>query len=495
MKKFFPVLILLLGIAGALHGQSIRFSASVLPYGMQGGQRYLDVYSKLDASTVAARKGEGELWDSEVVVAVQVAGKLDVLAFTYANEDSASGAPILLQKSVFALEEGVEAVDIKVEIVDKVTDQQWSLEDKIDLPVSNAWTTTPVLIEDGLAMDAVPQVYHKSGQAIVPVAAVGNPIREDVAHLTWYTEAFVTEGNYIMQYQLFDDLGMSVPRTGGFKKCAPGNTPLLVSIPTAELASGNYTFKVWLRSSEADHVDQRGATVLLFNSAKDQEVFSVEEGAGIPQAVFEKNWGNWAQLQEYLSMIAPVASLAERRVLMNLKDGGEDALVAQFLVSFWTKRAPANPAETWKAYLSVVEKVNSEFGSKTLAGYKTQMGRVFLQYGAPSQVEERPFDGKNYPYQIWQYDELKSASSPTQQNQTFIFVDQELIGRQYTLIHSSALGEVKDHKWQYHLSRHTNAGPDIDATSTQYSRDNFGERISNSIIIGNQGTWFDRFNN
>ena len=42
------------------------------------------------------------------------------------------------------------------------------------------------------------------------------------------------------------------------------------------------------------------------------------------------------------------------------------------------------------------------------------------------------------------------------------------------------MGEVKDHKWQFHLSRHSNTGPDIDATSTQYSRDNFGERISNS---------------
>jgi hypothetical protein len=110
-------------------------------------------------------------------------------------------------------------------------------------------------------------------------------------------------------------------------------------------------------------------------------------------------------------------------------------------------------------------------------------------------IEERPFDGKNYPYQIWQYDELKSASTIKQQNQVFIFVDQELIGRQYTLIHSSAQGEVKDHKWQYHLSRHTNSGPDIDATSTKYGRDNFGERISNSLILGNQGTWFNMYNN
>ena len=117
-----------------------------------------------------------------------------------------------------------------------------------------------------------------------------------------------------------------------------------------------------------------------------------------------------------------------------------------------------DPLGEWKGYLVVVDKVDQEFGSRTVPGYRSQMGRVFLQYGAPSLVEERSFDGRNYPYQVWQYDQLKSSST-RQQNQVFIFVDQELIGRQYTLIHSSALGEVKDHKWQYHLTRHTNAGP------------------------------------
>ena len=51
-----------------------------------------------------------------------------------------------------------------------------------------------------------------------------------------------------------------------------------------------------------------------------------------------------------------------------------------------------------------------------------------------------------------------------------MFVDQELVGRQYTLIHSSAIGEIKDHKWQFHLQRHTNAGPDIDAMPSRFTR-------------------------
>ena len=257
--------------------------------------------------------------------------------------------------------------------------------------------------------------------------------------------------------------------------------------------SGAYAIKTELLDASGTVIKEASESLMWYS---DEMLIDAALLEGVlTRATFEKSWGNWDEVPEYLSMIAPLASLAERRLLMNLKESMDTARAAFYLTRFWQEKAPDQPLESWLGYKRVVDQVDAEFGSKTLPGYRTQMGRVFLQYGAPSLVEERPFDGKNYPYQIWQYDRLVSSSTPIQQNQVFIFVDQELVGRQYTLIHSSAMGEVKDHKWQFHLSRHSNTGPDIDATSTQYSRDNFGERISNSLIIGNQGTWFDQFNN
>ena len=118
------------------------------------------------------------------------------------------------------------------------------------------------------------------------------------------------------------------------------------------------------------------------------------DGPNLDKEMFEARWGKWFLIQDYLGMIAPIATLSDRRILMNLKDQPDTALAAKFIANFWQNKAPENPEVTWKGYRSIVDKVDEEFGSKTVKGYKTQMGRVFLQYGAPSLVEERPFDGK-----------------------------------------------------------------------------------------------------
>ncbi|MEY2963312.1 MAG: hypothetical protein RL754_573 [Bacteroidota bacterium] len=480
--------------AQCVAAQGLRFSASVFPYVSSEGKAYVDVYTKLDASTVGAEMLPDSTWKVSTAVAIEAFGKMDVVRFEYVQNDSASGAPILLQKSVFAYEQkDFTSLELKITVNDIVADQVWTLSDSLALP-HGAFRMSPVVVVDN-AVELAPDIYHKGGEAIVPISVIGMPVLENSKHIKVYTEGYSEQDPYLLQYRFTDGQGVVVPGTVGFKRCEAGTTPLMVVLPTAELGSGMYTFEAWQLSVSGDRVNAQSTSVLLFNGAADSAAFAGDYQEVISRDQFETNWSSWHQVHETLSMIAPVANIAERRVLMNLKESEDTARVAHFLVGFWEDRAPGMALETWIAYKGVVDKVNAEFGSKTLAGYKTQMGRVFLQYGAPSLVEERPFDGKNYPYQIWQYDELKSPSSPLQQNQVFIFVDQELVGRQYTLIHSSAIGEVKDHKWQYHLSRHTNGGPDIDATSTQYGRDNFGERISNSIITTGQGTWFDQFNN
>jgi GWxTD domain-containing protein len=335
-------------------------------------------------------------------------------------------------------------------------------------------------------------VYQKSGSTVIPKPSLGVPVFENVP-IEWYSEVFIREGKYVLRYELQNASGTAVAGTQGFKRLQNGVNPIRISYGMDAQNSGAYAIKTEILDATGTVLKEATTSLMWYNDDMLIDP-SLLEGV-LTRASFEKSWGNWEEVPEYLSMIAPLASLAERRLLMNLKESMDTARAAFYLTRFWQEKAPDQALESWMGYKRVVDQVDSEFGSKTLAGYKTQMGRVFLQYGAPSLVEERPFDGKNYPYQIWQYDRLVSSSTPTQQNQVFIFVDQELVGRQYTLIHSSALGEVKDHKWQFHLSRHSNTGPDIDATSTQYSRDNFGERISNSLIIGNQGTWFDQFNN
>jgi hypothetical protein len=75
------------------------------------------------------------------------------------------------------------------------------------------------------------------------------------------------------------------------------------------------------------------------------------------------------------------------------------------------------------------------------------MGRVWLKYGTPNQVEESKHEPTSYPYIIWHYYHLDES----QNNKRFIFSNPHLVGTEYFLIHSDARGEIYNPYWQYEL--------------------------------------------
>ncbi|GAB1402954.1 hypothetical protein MASR1M74_01320 [Lentimicrobium sp.] len=84
------------------------------------------------------------------------------------------------------------------------------------------------------------------------------------------------------------------------------------------------------------------------------------------------------------------------------------------------------------------------------------MGRVYLKYGSPNSITDMPFEtggmlGEgSIPYQIWHYYELDNGR---QRNKKFVFASSELLSKDYTLIHSDALGEIQNWGWQEQLKR------------------------------------------
>ena len=90
-------------------------------------------------------------------------------------------------------------------------------------------------------------------------------------------------------------------------------------------------------------------------------------------------------------------------------------------------------------------------------GYKTDRGRVYLQYGPPDFIrDEKNFvsamklgtQGHIYylPYQLWRYNKLETDD----QNRCFIFWDEFRNGA-YMLLNSNARGEVRDPLWERRL--------------------------------------------
>lgn len=73
---------------------------------------------------------------------------------------------------------------------------------------------------------------------------------------------------------------------------------------------------------------------------------------------------------------------------------------------FW-KRAAEDPVLsgniTYYEFMSRYKYVNEQFSVHKKAGYKTDFGRIFIQYGQPDQIERFPFDTDTKPYEVWYY--------------------------------------------------------------------------------------------
>lgn len=88
---------------------------------------------------------------------------------------------------------------------------------------------------------------------------------------------------------------------------------------------------------------------------------------------------------------------------------------------FWKKKDPTPNTERnelMEEYYSRVEYANKNF-KHYVAGWKTDMGMVYIIFGTPNNVDRHPFDIDSKPYEVWYYYEL---------NRQFVFVDQTGFG-------------------------------------------------------------------
>lgn len=124
-----------------------------------------------------------------------------------------------------------------------------------------------------------------------------------------------------------------------------------------------------------------------------------------------------------------------------------------FLFSFWRRRNPDSTLVFNQAYEDFnrkIEYANRFFSiGRQTEGWKTDRGRILIQYGEPTTREYYPREGPKRSYEIWFYGEVQGGAY-------FYFVD--LVGNgSYVLVHSTAIGEVQNENWFSDFVTGTNA--------------------------------------
>lgn len=151
----------------------------------------------------------------------------------------------------------------------------------------------------------------------------------------------------------------------------------------------------------------------------------------------------------YLRCIRPTSNYVENRFIDKQQKVKDLILMQQFFFNFWRHRNRTSPEAEWNEYYKQVLSVNENYGTAIQPGFETDRGRVYLQYGIPNTVvgEFFPKQPGEYPYEVWRYFVYQE-----QRNLIFIFVNTDLVGTSFTLVHSNAKGEISDSRWASKIS-------------------------------------------
>ena len=245
---------------------------------------------------------------------------------------------------------------------------------------------------------------------------------------------------------------------------------ILDQFNTIKLPSGNYNAVVEI-------YDQDSLLLLnkvFFQKSNPDVEFDISRYNSVStEGSFVSKITERKELEESVLCLYAIAKDPERDFFsQNIKKVTTEQLQG-YLYSFWLARDPVNPENAWLEYKKKVDYVQHRYGSIQVKGYRTDRGRVYLQYGQPNDIIEVPSDPVTLPYEIWHYYYLDN-----QTNVKFVFYDPALVGNDYELIHSTKFGEPHDPNWKWRLVRKMQTQWDFeDPTPNEY----FGNDMNSDL--------------
>lgn len=321
--------------------------------------------------------------------------------------------------------------------------------------------------------------FTKSGYDLVPVA--GNFYPENFSQIRFYTEIYNThvageDERYLLRYYIetFEKEKLLSDFHQFRKVKGQPVHVLMANLNIDKLGTGNYNLVVEVRSKENDLLARK---VEFFQRSKRLQEMDLEALSSVDiSETWVAAYDNIDTLMEHIRSTRPLSTNSEKYIVDNtFKQNPDLELLQQYFYSFWYNRNNFEPEQDWEKYRKQVIKVEEMFGTRNKRGYETDRGRVYLKYGAPNTISDRPNEPSSYPYQIWHYYKVGVFN-----NKRFVFYSPQLVSTDYELLHSDIPGELKDYRWRVRLTKRDNPANNLDNANGQ---DHYGGRVDDFYTI------------
>jgi len=186
-----------------------------------------------------------------------------------------------------------------------------------------------------------------------------------------------------------------------------------------ELHPGNY----WISVSVFDIVSGKyvieKSKFTVHNSLTEEELLPMAED----------------DIKKYRGQIKYFATREEIELFDKVNNVGK----RNFLINFWHSRDTSPETEENEFMLNCFARI--DYADKNFKdGLNSDMGRVFIIYGQPDEIENQAMNTNTKPYVIWEYFSTRTGK------QQFVFVDTNS-NHIYELVHSTVETEIENPNW------------------------------------------------
>jgi GWxTD domain-containing protein len=446
------------------------------------GQPYLETYVSFIGSTFTLQKQQNKTYCSKVELEISILqNNLSVAGGKYlitgpSNADSTKPQNFIDIKR-FELNNGSYRIQFKIKDVLDSLAKIITASDTFTINFSNNKINfSGIELVESYTPSTNHNLLTKSGYELIPY--VSNFYPENFNQLTFYAEIYNTDKQCVNDEVLVVRSSLQSYQTGAqilpfasfFKTTPKPVVVVLNSLNIKELASGNYYLVIELINKNQQVLAQQKLFFQRFNplqsdNVQDLSTINLEK-------TFVEEITNPDSLREYIRSLRPIANQLEENFITKEVNKASLETMQRFFLSFWSTRNSVNPEQAWHNYKRKLEIVDAMFKTSIKKGYATDRGRVYLKYGEPNQMSRFDNEPSSYPYEIWQYYTMEQKNN--RNNRKFIFYNPDLVTNDYILIHSDAIGETRDDRWQVRLQKRNNA---INNFDVEKGNDHFGSKV------------------
>jgi GWxTD domain-containing protein len=428
-------------------------------------QPYIENYLKIYASSIEFRKDTFDKIQYNIQVTQilrQDTSILDYKKYIIQNIDTSKSNILedLIDQRRFYVKNG-ETYTMEVIIEDLLTSAMTPkiFTKKVQLNYSpNKIQFSDIELIEQYSKTSIETSISKSGYNILPMAE--DFLGTDFKKVAYYAELYNTEkrldtnGKYILRQFIENyDTKKQVGQFNKIKRYSTSNIQPILNIWDIELLpTGNYNIVIQVINKEKETIAEQRQRFQRLNLSQSVQIKNLNQQKYINTFADKINSDS---LNENILCLAPIASELERSTIENQLNALNDKMKREFIYQFWFNQNQNDPEKNWNEYKRKLKYVQRQYGARSTRGYNTDRGRIYLKYGMPNSINDKPNSSNSYPYQVWHYYRAGKFN-----NKTCIFYSPNMIGNEYMLLHSDIPGENKDENWQRTLKKRASGAMD-----------------------------------